>query len=107
MATATFNGKFNELKSKVWLFLAQERDSGRWYTSQELHDLLGVNLCSLREALCKWCSDDWRKVLRRKRNFLWESRLSARGAKWVKRYEYAMPRRYMAEIETWQREHGL
>ena len=101
MGMPTFRGQHNALKGKVYLLLAQEVYSDRWFTSQELHEILGVNMRSLRSALCKWVN--WRRIRKRRRDFVYEYQLSASGKKWLETWGPFMPTdRYLAEIREWQ-----
>ena len=91
----TFRGKFNSLKARVWLFLANERELNprQYYTSVELAELLMVNKASLQSALTKWTSLNWRRILKRRRGnqHLFEYRLSAKGYAWVEDYRIMIP----------------
>lgn len=98
----TFRGKFNSLKARVWLFLAdvRERDPKQHYTSVEIAEILNVNTQSLQASLTRWSSPDWKRVLRRKRGNqdLFEYRLSAKGMAWIEDYRMMIPvQRYQVE----------
>ena len=101
MGTPSFIGRHNSLKAKTFMLLDQEHDTDRWYSSQQLHDILGVNLRSLRTALTKWTS--WRRLRRRQRGFIYEYKLAASGKNWINTWRLFMPvDRYLAEINEWQ-----
>jgi predicted transcriptional regulator len=96
----SFDGCHNALKAKTWLFLSQERDTGRWYSAKELHLILGLPLHSLRTHLKRWC--DWGRVLRRYHG-VYEYRLAAKGVDWLEHWQAIMPlNRYVEEVEAWQ-----
>lgn len=92
MSYPTFSGRHNRLKYQCWSLLADYRESNEWITSARISDETKVNLHSLRTALTKWCRSDWRRVLRRKRNYLYEYRLSFKGLKWVEAWARFVPR---------------
>jgi hypothetical protein len=97
---ATFRGKHNALKGKTYLFLAQQRNSGRWFTARELHLILGLPLHSLRTHLKRWY--DWGRILRRQRG-VYEYRIALKGKDWLERWQMFMPlERWFEEIEAWQ-----
>ena len=98
----TFRGSHNQNKGKVFFFLSQERDSGRWFTARELNLILGVPLHSLLTSLKHWT--DWRRLTRRQRYGIeYEYRILQKGLDWVERWQFIMPMgRYISEISMWQ-----
>lgn len=112
---ATFNGKYNQTKSKLILLLAQE--SKTWFSPHQMHNILGVPLESCRGTLRHLNRYTPPYVLRRRVDdspspwgqFHYEYRISTRGGVWyANALNAGMPvDRYMAEVELWQREHGI
>lgn len=108
MSIPNFNGKSNQLKCQVWLMLAHCRYSGYWFTSEEIAEIMGVNIKSLRAALTKWCSPTWKRILRRQSkdpNCIYEYRISAKGYEWVYRYQAFIPDQYYTRVMEWKRKY--
>ena len=103
MSIPSFRGKHNQLKCQAWLLLAICRDTGYWLTSEQIASILGVNIRSLRTALTKWTA--WKRVLRKRRqsDYVYLYQISARGYKWVYKYQSLIKPEYFDKVYEWKR----
>ena len=94
---ATFKGKHNELKTKVFWYLYGKSGSSAY----EIYNQIGVNYRSLLSSLSKWV--EWRYIQRKRVNGKYHYSLLSKGETFFLLAQQKAPmKRYQKQIETYQ-----